>query len=184
MDNAGNDCSVRGSRVRTMHVVVGRFWCFRVATTWTSIRTRLLFKPACRMPPDGEIAAVMVLPYFIRGRRGVRAFGSYPQSDECQAASQNWSTSAENYCTCCTYGGCSPIVLDFDDDGYSFTSVAEGVMFDIDADGDPDRTAWTTGDASDAFLMIERNGRVGVQSGAELFGNLGRRRSRLRDGHT
>lgn len=109
-------------------------------------------------------------PNFACGNK-LMAFGTVPGSDECAFANQNWSTAAENYCTCCSTTGCSPIVVDLGDDGYAFTSVADGVPFDIDADGDIDRTAWTAPGGADAFLTMERNGRFGVQSAAELFGN-------------
>lgn len=51
------------------------------------------------------------------------------------------------------------------------TSAADGVLFDIDADGALDRVAWTQADANVAFLAIDRNGNGSIDNGAELFGN-------------
>jgi hypothetical protein len=69
--------------------------------------------------------------------------------------------------------GCSssPLVFDRNGDGINLTSPSEGVMFDIDADGIPDRVAWTRADSDDAWLAIDRNGNGRIDDGSELFGN-------------
>ena len=54
---------------------------------------------------------------------------------------------------------------------YKLTSVEEGVVFDLDADGSPDRTAWTAGGEEVAFLAWDRNGNSQIDDGSELFGN-------------
>ena len=54
---------------------------------------------------------------------------------------------------------------------YALTSVAEGVQFDLDADGTPEQTAWTAGDSRLAFLAIDRNNNGVIDNGSELFGN-------------
>jgi hypothetical protein len=69
--------------------------------------------------------------------------------------------------TCCT----SPIVLDLGDGTYRFTSVADGVQFDIHNAGEPVRMSWTRARAETAFLAMDRNADGQITSGAELFGD-------------
>jgi hypothetical protein len=64
-----------------------------------------------------------------------------------------------------------PIVLDLGSNGWDFTSAAEGVSFDIDADGHSDPIAWTAAGAADGFLIWDRNGNGSVDDGRELFGD-------------
>ena len=79
----------------------------------------------------------------------------------------------------CTYNAYAyyrqqtPLVLDLKGDGFKFTSVADGVDFDIDAEGTTDRTGWTTkkDDFDDAFLVLDKNGDGQVNDGSELFGD-------------
>jgi len=65
----------------------------------------------------------------------------------------------------------SPLIVDTEHDGYELTNVAEGVPFDLDADGRLDRVAWTAADSDDAFLVMDRNGNGRIDDGTELFGN-------------
>lgn len=80
----------------------------------------------------------------------------------------------------CTYdvGGLmrrvtSPLVLDLKGDGLEFTSVGDGVIFDLDNDGEVEYTAWTTAQAEfdNAFLVLDKNGNGQVDNGGELFGD-------------
>lgn len=64
-----------------------------------------------------------------------------------------------------------PIIVDPGKDGYRLTSVAEGVLFDIDADGVPDRVAWTDPEGDDEFLAFDRNGNGRIDDGSELIGD-------------
>jgi hypothetical protein len=64
----------------------------------------------------------------------------------------------------------SPLVLDLNGDGLKFSSAEEGVVFDLDGNGEPVLTAWATA-VDDALLVrdLDRNGRI--DSGKELFGS-------------
>ncbi len=68
-------------------------------------------------------------------------------------------------------GGASPaadpIVLDLGAPGISFTSMANGVSFDINGDGVADHVAWTAG--NDGFLAYDVNGNGTIDNGNELF---------------
>lgn len=62
-----------------------------------------------------------------------------------------------------------PLVLDLAGDGINLTRAGEGAIFDIDADGRLDSTAWVQGD--DALLVHDRNGNGSIDDGTELFGD-------------
>jgi len=68
-------------------------------------------------------------------------------------------------------GGHTPLVIDVGVAGYRFTSVAQGVRFDIRNDGTPMQIAWTRLGVENAFLALDRNGNARIDSGAELFGD-------------
>jgi len=67
--------------------------------------------------------------------------------------------------------GCSPIVLDLDNLGFDFTSLERGTLFDLDANGMREKTAWVAKKSRNAFLVLDRNGNGTIDDGTELFGD-------------
>lgn len=65
--------------------------------------------------------------------------------------------------------GSTPVVLS-PVGRFEFTAPAEGVLFDLDADGVAELTAWSANDDT-YFLVFDRNGNGLIDSGAELFGS-------------
>jgi hypothetical protein len=51
------------------------------------------------------------------------------------------------------------------------TAVEDGVLFDIDADGDLDRVAWTEPATDVPFLALDRDGDRRITNGRELIGD-------------
>jgi hypothetical protein len=97
-------------------------------------------------------------------------------------------SSASECCSgyCNTDGGScglpgSPILINLKDNSsnYHLTSAADGVLFDIDHNGQPNRIAWTQAESMVAFLVLDRNQNGRIDNGGELFGNF----TLKRDGH-
>lgn len=82
----------------------------------------------------------------------------------------------------CTGGVCvpanTPILLNLRNDAtnYHLTSPANGVVFDINADENPEQIAWTRSNSAVAFLALDRNNNGTIDDGSELFGNSTRKR--------
>jgi hypothetical protein len=68
-------------------------------------------------------------------------------------------------------GSISPIVIDMGKDGFRFSSLDEGVRFDLDADGSLDTVAWVAMGSNEVFLALDRNLNGIIDDGSELFGN-------------
>lgn len=65
----------------------------------------------------------------------------------------------------------SPIIIPTgNSQAYRMTPVADGVLFDIRADGTLPRVSWTQPDAELAFLAIDRNKNGRIDDGSELLG--------------
>jgi hypothetical protein len=60
-------------------------------------------------------------------------------------------------------------VLDILGDGVRLTSAADGVMFDVDSNGKPVKTAWTAAGSDDAFVIVAPEG-DGRLTGDRLLG--------------
>lgn len=72
----------------------------------------------------------------------------------------------------------SPILINLEGNvrNYRLTSPSQGVEFDLNTDGVPERLAWTRSDAPIAFLVRDRNGNGTIDDGGELFGTFTRKR--------
>jgi T1SS-143 domain-containing protein len=62
--------------------------------------------------------------------------------------------------------GVDPIILDLDKNGFAFSSIDNGVTFDIDADGKGDQIAWTS---DDGILAYDVDGNGIIDNGSEIF---------------
>jgi hypothetical protein len=69
---------------------------------------------------------------------------------ECAALGGIWDGWRCNLTNC-------PLIIDVKKNGYRLTTAANGVLFDMDNDGQLDQTAWTEADSDDAFAFFDRN---------------------------
>jgi hypothetical protein len=54
---------------------------------------------------------------------------------------------------------------------YTFTGVQDGVLFDVDGDGDVEQVSWTVPGTDVAFLALDRDSNGRITSGLELIGD-------------
>lgn len=65
-----------------------------------------------------------------------------------------------------THSATDPIILDLDKNGFALSSIADGVTFDINADGKADQIAWTS---DDGILAYDVDGNGVIDNGSEIF---------------
>jgi hypothetical protein len=63
-----------------------------------------------------------------------------------------------------------PLILDLDGNGVKTSTVDDGVVFDVFANGNAVQVAWT--DGIDGFLVLDRDGDGAITTGAEMFGDF------------
>ncbi|MCD8570865.1 MAG: type I secretion C-terminal target domain-containing protein, partial [Alphaproteobacteria bacterium] len=69
----------------------------------------------------------------------------------------------------CFQTNVSPLVLDLDGDGVELINAQNGVMFDMNNDGETEKVGWAHSD--DGLLAIDLNGDGIINNQSELFGN-------------
>jgi hypothetical protein len=70
----------------------------------------------------------------------------------------------------------SPILVPLvpDAEPYKLTTRTDGVFFDLNADGEAEKIAWTAPDSQLGFLARDRNGNGRIDNGSELFSTVTR----------
>jgi RHS repeat-associated protein len=92
-----------------------------------------------------------------------------PDGSQQQACRRDGGTWDDLSCSC-QYWWEDPLVLRLDGGPIRLTSLAGGVPFDVDGDGQPERIAWTRAGTGTAFLTLDLDGDGLITSGAELLG--------------
>lgn len=105
--------------------------------------------------------------YFQLGEiRHTPLYAGEPPQEECE----EWEMWNAQTGSCVAYN--TPILIPVTrSQAVRLTSAERGVLFDMNADGVPDWTAWTARGSRVAFLAIDRNGNGVIDDGRELFGD-------------
>jgi hypothetical protein len=102
--------------------------------------------------------------------------GALTTDQTCAVASSQFSALSATQLAALPANYATPLVLDLDGDGVETRSYADGTRFDLDVDGDLDRTGWVSPD--DGLLVRDLDGDGLINDGTELFGSA----TRLPDG--
>lgn len=82
-----------------------------------------------------------------------------------------WAAPIQADRTTNTGTGDDPLLISLLDTHYDLTSQAQGVHFDLNADGIAEPTAWTRAGGDEAFLVLDRNFNGRIDNGHEVFGD-------------
>jgi hypothetical protein len=96
---------------------------------------------------------------------------SQQQWEDCYANANCYGLYPSPNCSQQIFHSNDPVVIDVSGDGFALTSAANGVRFDLDADGYIELCAWTN-NSDDAFLVLDRNSNGTIDNGSELFGDI------------
>ena len=109
-------------------------------------------------------------------------FSTRGESNSGEGCSRHDYQSAVGVCTCTscsgpggannnTAPGEDPLLISVDDTEYLLSSFEKGVKFDLNGDGELEKTAWTRPGSDDCFLALDRNFNGRIDDGTEIFGD-------------